>query len=57
MPDTPSLQFLGPPLSDISRLDVGRLTIGAFAFVLLFLILAPVPHRLYDALRIHCPYL
>jgi hypothetical protein len=46
-----------PPLNDLSRLGVGRLAIGGFAFVLLFLILAPVPHRLYEALGIHCPYL
>ena len=46
-----------PPLNDVSRMGVGRLALGAFAFVLLFLILAPVPHRLYDALGIHCPYL
>jgi hypothetical protein len=38
-------------------MSAGRLAIGAFAFVLLFLILAPVPHALYDALGIHCPYL
>jgi hypothetical protein len=46
-----------PPLNDISRIAGGRMAIGAFAFVLLFLILAPVPHALYDALGIHCPYL
>jgi membrane-associated protease RseP (regulator of RpoE activity) len=46
-----------PPLNDITRMGVGRLAVGAIAFVLLFLILAPVPHRLYDALGIHCPYL
>ena len=46
-----------PPLNDVSRMGVGRLAIGAFVFVLLLLILAPVPHRLYDALGIHCPYL
>jgi membrane-associated protease RseP (regulator of RpoE activity) len=46
-----------PPLNDVSRMGSGRLAIGAFAFVLLFLILAPVPHALYDALGIHCPYL
>ena len=33
------------------------LAIGTFVFVLLFLILAPVPHRLHEALRIQCPYL
>ena len=31
--------------------------IGAFAFALLFLIMAPVPHRLMTALGILCPYL
>ena len=46
-----------PPLNDLTRLGRGRLAVGAFAFVLLFLILAPVPHRLYDALGMHCPYL
>jgi membrane-associated protease RseP (regulator of RpoE activity) len=46
-----------PPLNDVSRLGAGRLAIGAFAFILLFLILAPVPHRFYDSLGIHCPYL
>lgn len=46
-----------PPLNDVSRLGWGRMAFGAFAFVLLFLILAPVPHRLYDALGVHCPYL
>lgn len=45
------------PLNDISRIGVGRLAVGAIAFVLLFLILTPVPHRLYDALGIHGPYL
>jgi hypothetical protein len=46
-----------PPLNDVSRMDACRLAIGAFAFVLLFLILAQVPHALYDALGIHCPSL
>jgi Zn-dependent protease len=46
-----------PPLNDVSRMDAGRQAVGAFAFVLLFLILAPVPHALYDTLGIHCPYL
>jgi membrane-associated protease RseP (regulator of RpoE activity) len=46
-----------PPSNDVSRLGAGRLAIGAFAFILLFLILAPVPHRFCDSLGIHCPYL
>lgn len=46
-----------PPLNDIGRLGAGRMAVGVFAFVLLVLILMPVPHRFYDALGIHCPYL
>lgn len=46
-----------PPLNDIGRLGAGRMAIGAFAFALLVFILMPVPHRFYDALGIHCPYL
>jgi membrane-associated protease RseP (regulator of RpoE activity) len=46
-----------PPLNDVTRLSAGRIVIGAFAFLLLVLILMPVPHHLYDALGIHCPYL
>jgi membrane-associated protease RseP (regulator of RpoE activity) len=46
-----------PALNGVSRLSTGRLALGAFAFVLLFLILVPVPHRFYEALGIHCPYL
>lgn len=45
-----------PPLNDIGRLSAGRMAIGGFAFVLLVFILVPVPHRFYDALGIHCPY-
>lgn len=46
-----------PPLNDVSRLGPFRLAVGAFAFLLLFLILSPVPHRFYESLSIHCPYL
>lgn len=45
-----------PPLNDVTKLDTGRVTIGALAFVLLFLILVPVPHAFYHSLGIHCPY-
>lgn len=45
-----------PPLNDLSPLDSRRLAIGAFAFILLFLILIPVPHAFYQSLGIHCPY-
>lgn len=45
-----------PPLNDVTKLDTRRVAIGAFAFVLLFLILTPVPHGFYQTLGIHCPY-
>lgn len=46
-----------PPLNDVSKLDTRRVAIGALAFVLLFLILTPVPHAFYQSLGIHCPYI
>ncbi|MCI0527959.1 MAG: site-2 protease family protein, partial [Nitrospira sp.] len=46
-----------PPLNDISKLDPRRVAIGAFTFILLFLILIPVPHAFYQSLGIHCPYI
>jgi len=45
-----------PPRNDVSRLDPYRVAIGAFAFVLLFLIAMPVPHALLQGLGINCPY-
>ncbi len=45
-----------PPLNDFSKLDSRRVALGAFAFVLLFLMLTPVPHSFYKALGIFCPY-
>lgn len=45
-----------PPLNDVSKLDPNRVAVGAFAFILLFLILTPVPHAFYQSLGIHCPY-
>jgi Zn-dependent protease len=46
-----------PPLNDLTRLDGGRMAIGWFSFVLLLLILTPVPHALFENLGINCPYL
>ncbi len=45
-----------PPLNDVSPLDSRRVATGAFTFILLFLILMPVPHAFYQSLGIHCPY-
>lgn len=46
-----------PPLNNVTRLSPGRMAVGWFAFAILLAILAPVPHALYEALGIHCPYL
>ncbi len=35
----------------------GARGVGWVAYLLLFAILTPLPHRLYEALGIHCPYL
>lgn len=54
--------FLGgakhdPALNELPEPGSGRRSVGALAFVLLFLIMAPVPHRFMTALGILCPYL
>ena len=53
--------FLGgvkhaPALNEVRVPGWQRRVIGAFAFVLLFLIMAPVPHQFMTALGILCPY-
>ncbi|MBK9099458.1 MAG: site-2 protease family protein [bacterium] len=45
-----------PPLNDVTKLDSKRVAIGLIAFVILFLILTPVPHSFYQTLGINCPY-
>lgn len=45
-----------PPLNDITPLDARRSLIGGFTFLILFLILIPIPHAFWDSLGIHCPY-
>jgi Zn-dependent protease len=44
-----------PPLNDVSRLDRGRVVLGAVAFALLLAIL--LPPSLYASFGIHSPYL
>lgn len=46
-----------PPLNDLTTLNAGRQLLGAFTFLLLVLILAPVPAALLDEMGIYCPYL
>lgn len=54
--------FLGgvkhePALNEVPAPGWKRRAIGALAFLLLFLIMAPVPHRFMSAVGIVCPYL
>ena len=45
------------PLDDISPVTPGRLRLGYFTFAILASILIPLPHSLWQAAGIHCPYL
>jgi len=46
-----------PAANDLTPLDPPRRALGYFAFVLLALILVPVPHNLYGSFGVHCPYI
>ena len=46
-----------PAANDVTPVDVPRKALGYFAFLLLLLIIVPVPHALYEAIGIHSPYL
>jgi membrane-associated protease RseP (regulator of RpoE activity) len=46
-----------PPLNDLTTLDGGRLAVGYVAMMILILILAPMPHSLWDSVNDVCPYL
>ncbi len=43
--------------NDLVQIGAGRLMLGLIMFVILCLILIPVPHLFYESLGIHCPYL
>jgi membrane-associated protease RseP (regulator of RpoE activity) len=45
------------PLDDITPVTPGRLRLGYLTFAILALILIPLPHPLWQAAGIHCPYL
>jgi len=45
-----------PPLNDLTPLTTGRRWIGYATFVILLLIVVPLPHALWPAAGIHCPY-
>ncbi len=46
-----------PPLDDVTPLTPLRRCLGYAAFAILALILAPLPHTLWNAAGIHCPYM
>jgi membrane-associated protease RseP (regulator of RpoE activity) len=46
-----------PSADDATALNPGRKWLGYATFVILLLILLPVPHKLFPAFGIHCPYL
>jgi membrane-associated protease RseP (regulator of RpoE activity) len=46
-----------PPLNDLTPLPRNRRWLGYAVFVILGLILAPLPHSFWSAAGIHCPYL
>jgi membrane-associated protease RseP (regulator of RpoE activity) len=46
-----------PPLNDVTPLDTGRMVVGYIAILILILILAPMPHSLWDIANDVCPYL
>lgn len=46
-----------PPLDDLTPLTPERRWLGYAAFAILALILAPLPHALWSAVGLHCPYL
>lgn len=46
-----------PPLNDLTPLTPGRRWLGYATFVILGLIVAPLPHSLWPGVGIHCPYL
>ena len=46
-----------PPLNDLTPIGPGRRTVGYVMFAVLAAIIAPLPHALWTAVGIHCPYL
>jgi membrane-associated protease RseP (regulator of RpoE activity) len=46
-----------PPLNDLTPLTPGRTIVGFATFAILLLILLPLPHTLWSAAGLHCPYL
>ena len=45
------------PMDDLSPLTTSRRWLGYAAFIILALILTPLPHALWGAAGLHCPYM
>ncbi|MBW8781395.1 MAG: site-2 protease family protein [Verrucomicrobia bacterium] len=45
-----------PPLNDLTPVGHRRLWLGFLAFLILLLVMVPVPRMLIEALRVHSPY-
>lgn len=48
---------VSPPLNDVTPLSFGRFLLGILAFVILLLIVLPVPRHLWSLLQINQPYM
>jgi membrane-associated protease RseP (regulator of RpoE activity) len=46
-----------PPLNDVSPISNARMAIGYFSFLILAMILLPLPRGLWEEFGIRCPYL
>jgi hypothetical protein len=46
-----------PAANDLTPVGPPRRALGYFTFLLLLLIVVPVPHSLYEVISVHCPYL
>jgi len=46
-----------PAANDVTPVGFARGALGYFAFLLLLLIIVPVPHALYQVIGLHSPYM
>jgi len=46
-----------PAANDVTAVGLPRQALGYLTFLLLLLIIVPVPHSLYETIGVHCPYL
>ena len=46
-----------PAANDVTPVGLPRRALGYLTFALLLLIIVPIPHALFEAIGLHCPYL